>query len=199
MRRNCLIILMSVLVCATECFAQSAEQAAVRRVAEYVNKLGSYDVEFDIEAEGYEASGSYAVAGDSYHIVLPQAEVYSDGKVRYEVDHERREVNVDVVDLTSRNVLDNPTRCFDFVGDGYELSVVKQSANEVVVRIVATDEAFEGEVFLTADEKGRPMELKYQLYDDVIKVKIKSFAPRKAKLPTFVKTVYKDYDIIDFR
>ena len=199
MYRSCLIILMSVLMCVTECFAQTAEQTAVRRVAEYVNKLGSYDVEFDIEAEGYEASGSYAVAGDSYHIVLPQAEVYSDGKVRYEVDHERREVNVDVVDLTSRNVLDNPTRCFDFVGEAYKLSMVKQSANEVVVRVVATDDAFEGEVLLTADAKGKPMELKYQLYDDVIRVKIKSLAPRKAKLPTFVKSVYKDYDIIDFR
>ena len=153
----------------------------------------------EIEAEGYEAAGSYVVAGDSYHIILPQAEVYSDGKVRYEIDHERREVNVDVVDLTSRNVLDNPTRCFDFVGEGYELSLVEQSANEVVVRIVATDGAFEGEIFLMADAKGKPMELKYQLYDDVIRVKIKSLAPRKAKLPTFAKSVYKDYDIIDFR
>ena len=98
MYRSYLMILMSVLMCITECFAQTAEQTAVCRVAEYVSKLGSYDVEFDIEAEGYEASGSYAVAGDSYHIVLPQAEVYCDGKVRYEIDHERREVNVDVVD-----------------------------------------------------------------------------------------------------
>lgn len=199
MYRSYLMILMSVLMCVTECFAQTAEQTAVCRVAEYVSKLGSYDVEFDIEAEGYEASGSYAVAGDSYHIVLPQAEVYCDGKVRYEIDHERREVNVDVVDLTSRNVLDNPTRCFDFVGEAYELSLVEQSANEVVVRIVATDGAFEGEIFLMADAKGKPVELKYQLYDDVIKVKIKSLAPRKAKLPTFAKSVYKDYDIIDFR
>lgn len=194
-----LIILMSVMMCAVECFAQGAEQEMVRRVAEYVGKLGSYELNFEIEAEGYESAGSYVVAGDSYHIILPQAEVYSDGKARYEIDHERREVNVDVVDLTSRNVLDNPTRCFDFVGEAYELSLVEQSVNEVVVRIVATDGAFEGEIFLMADAKGKPMELKYQLYDDVIRVKIKSLAPRKAKLPTFAKSVYKDYDIIDFR
>lgn len=194
-----LIILMSVMMCAVECFAQGAEQEMVRRVAEYVGKLGSYELNFEIEAEGYEAAGSYVVAGDSYHIILPQAEVYSDGKARYEIDHERREVNVDVVDLTSRNVLDNPTRCFDFVGDGYQVRIAEQNDEHITLRIEAAEDAFEGEIYLTADVVGKPMELKYKLYDDVIKVVVKSIASRKTKLSSFDKSVYKDYDIIDFR
>ena len=196
---RCLIILLSVTMCAVTCFAQDAEQKIVRRVAEYVNKLGSYEVKFEIEAEGYEAEGSYAVSGDSYHIVLPQAEVYSDGKARYEIDHERQEVNVDVVDLSSRNVLDNPTRCFDFVGEEYKVKIVEQAAQQVVMCIVATDDTFEGEIYLTADMEGKPMVLKYKLYDDVVRINIKSIATRKAKVPTFSKLAYKDYDIIDFR
>lgn len=196
---RCLIILLSVVMCAVECFAQEAEQDVVRRVAEYVDKLGSYELKFEIEAEGYEAAGSYVVAGDSYHIILPQAEVYSDGKARYEVDHERREVNVDVVDLSSRNVLDNPTRCFDFLGEGYDIKIVQQTAQLVTLCIVATEDAFEGEIYLTADNNGKPMALRYKLYDDVIDVNIKSIVAHKVKLPSFSKSAYKEYDIIDFR
>ena len=187
------------MLCAVEGFAQSAEQDAVRRVAEFINKLGNYEVKFKIEAEGYEASGNYAVAGDCYHIVLPQAEVYSDGKTRYEVDHERREVNIDVVDLSSRNVLDNPTRCFDFVGEEYKVSIEEHTAQQTTLCVVAAKDAFEGEIYLTADSAGRPLELKYKLYDDIIRVKIESITARKSKLPTFSKSAYKDYDIIDFR
>ena len=179
--------------------AQQSAQEVVGRVAEYVKKLGAYEVRFVIEALEYSAEGSYVVAGDDYHIILPQAEVYSDGEVRYEIDHERREVNVDVVDLTSRNVLDNPTRCFDFVGEGYDVAIAQKSERGVMLRIVAADDAFEGEIYLSADNAGKPTELMYKLYEDTIKVEIKSIATHKAKLPIFSKSAYKDYDIIDFR
>lgn len=214
--RKYIIILAYVLACLVQgAMAQGSEQGSekgsekgsvqeaqrmVGRVARYVGQMGNYDVEFDIEAEGYKASGSYSVAGDAYYIKLQHAEVYSDGKVRYEIDHERREVNVDVVDLSSRNVMDNPTRCFDFVGEEYDVGIQRKSGGEVTLRIVAKDDAFEGEIFLTADVvAGKPQELQYRLYDDVITVKIKSIKPRKTKVATYSKSDYKDYEEIDFR
>lgn len=197
--RNYIIILAAVFACAVQSAAAQDAAQMVDRVARYVEQMGNYDVEFDIEAEGYKASGSYSVAGDTYYIKLQHAEVYSDGKVRCEVDHERREVNVDVVDLSSRNVMDNPTRCFDFVGEDYDVGVQRKSKEAVTLRITAKDDAFEGEIFLTADAAGKPQELQYRLYEDVITVKVRSIKPRKTKIATYSKSAYKDYEVIDFR
>ena len=180
--------------------AEEGEQAVLRRVAEYVKKLGSYDVAFSVKAGDYEATGSYSVAGDAYHIMIDKVEVYSDGKARYEVNHDRREVSVDVVDLESRNILDNPTRCFDFVGDDYVAERVKQDGKLVTLRLVARDEQTEGEILLTVDNAtGKPVTVSYILYDDRIDVEINSFASRKEKIKGFSKNDYKDYDVVDFR
>ena len=176
------------------------EQMLLRHVAEYVKALGSYDAEVDVAAGEYKVSGSYSVAGDSYYIKVGEAEVYADGKTRYEVDHSRKEVSVDVVDLESQNILDNPTRCFDFVGEEYAAELVKESDGVATIRLEARDEAMEGEILLGVESAtGKPLSIAYILYDDRVDVKIKSLTPRKTKLPTFSKGNYKGYDMVDFR
>ena len=197
--RRVVMILMAVLMGVSVARAEG-EQLVLRRVAEYVAKMGSYDVVFAVKAGDYVASGSYSVSGDAYHIALDKAEVYSDGKTRYEVDLDRREVSIDVVDLQSRNILDNPTRCFDFVGDEYLAEQVKRDANSVTLRLVARDEEQEGEILLTVDNAtGKPLAVSYILYDDRIDVEIKSFVSRKEAVKVFSKNDYKGYDIVDFR
>ncbi len=176
------------------------EQMLLRRVAEYVKALGSYDAEVDVAAGEYKASGSYSVAGDSYYIKVGEAEVYADGRTRYEVDHSRKEVSVDVVDLESQNILDNPTRCFDFVGEEYAAELVKESDGVATIRLEARNEDIEGEILLGVESAtGKPLSIAYILYDDRVDVKIKSLTPRKTKLPTFSKGDYKGYDMVDFR
>lgn len=176
------------------------EQMLLRRVAAYVKALESYDAEVDVTAGEYKASGSYSVAGDSYHIKVGDAEVYADGKTRYEVDHSRKEVSIDVVDLESQNILDNPTRCFDFVGEEYIAELVKDANGQTTIKLVALDEQTEGEILLTLESAtGKPLSIAYILYDDRVDVKIKSLTPRKTKLPTFSKGYYKGYDMVDFR
>ena len=197
--RRVVMILRAVLMGVSVARAEG-EQLVLRRVAEYVAKMGSYDVTFVVKAGDYVASGSYSVSGDAYHIALDKAEVYSDGKTRYEVDLDRREVCIDVVDLESRNILDNPTRCFDFVGDEYLAEQVKRDVNSVTLRLVARDEEQEGEILLTADSTtGKPLVVSYILYDDRIDVEIKSFVGRKELVKFFSKNDYKGYDIVDFR
>lgn len=176
------------------------EQMLLRRVAEYVKALGSYDAEVDVAAGEYKASGSYSVAGDSYYIKVGEAEVYADGKTRYEVDHSRKEVSVDVVDLESQNILDNPTRCFDFVDEEYAAELVKEFDGVATIRLEARNEDIEGEMLLEVESAtGKPLSIAYILYDDRVDVKIKSLTPRKTKLPTFSKGNYKGYDMVDFR
>lgn len=195
-----LILLALGLMVGVAAVADEQSKSALQRVANYVKAMGAYDAEFKVVAGDYRAEGEYSVAGDAYYIKLDAVEVYSDGKVRYEVNHNREEVNVDNVDLASRNVLDNPTRCFDFVDSGYESDVFNQSDSQITIHLRSTDPAIEGDIYLTmVSATGEPERLEYKLYDDVIVVDVVSLSKRKAKIECFDDAKYKDYEMIDFR
>ena len=120
--------------------------------------------------------------------------------MRYEVDNEREEVNIDVVDASSRNILDNPTRCFDFVGSDYRATVVAQDEKQITLKLVSTDEKVEGEIFLTLDAATfTPKEIEYHLYDERFNVKILSLAKTKSSPAKFDRSRYRNHEIIDFR
>jgi outer membrane lipoprotein-sorting protein len=183
--------------------AQTADNAkdVVADLAQYITKLGRYEATFKLQVGDYVAEGRYMVEGNAYHIIVGSAaEVYCDGKVRYEVDKEREEVNIDVVDASSRNILDNPTRCFDFVGSDYRATVVAQDEKQITLKLVSTDEKVEGEIFLTVDAATyTPKEIEYCLYDERFNVKILSLAKSKSFLSKFDRSRYRNYEIIDFR
>ena len=170
-------------------------------LSQYIAKLGRYEAAFKLQVGDYVADGRYMVEGNAYHIVVGDAaEVYCDGKVRYEVDNEREEVNIDVVDASSRNILDNPTRCFDFVGSDYSAIVVEQGEKQVTLKLVSTDEKVEGEIYLTVDAVTyNPTEIEYRLYDECFNVKILSLTKSKSSPAKFDRSLYRDYEIIDFR
>lgn len=95
------------------CEASAAGRAEeiLGRVAEGFRAMKDYTVRFEVAADEYRTPGSYAVRGGSYYLRLgDDAEVYSDGRLRYEVDNRRREVTVTEVNRASRNILDNPVR-----------------------------------------------------------------------------------------
>ena len=79
------------------CEASAAGRAEeiLGRVAEGFRAMKDYTVRFEVAADEYRTPGSYAVRGGSYYLRLgDDAEVYSDGRLRYEVDNRRREVTV---------------------------------------------------------------------------------------------------------
>ena len=144
-----IISLSLLLIMGLTTVAQAADDAkgVLVGLSQYIAKLGRYEAAFKLQVGDYIADGRYMVEGNAYHIVVGSAaEVYCDGKVRYEVDKEREEVNIDVVDASSRNILDNPTRCFDFVGSDYSAIVVERSEKQVTLKLVSTDEKVEGEI-----------------------------------------------------
>lgn len=105
------------------CEASAAGRAEeiLGRVAEGFRAMKDYTVRFEVAADEYRTPGSYAVRGGSYYLRLgDDAEVYSDGRLRYEVDNRRREVTVTEVNRASRNILDNPVQAFDFLGSEYD-------------------------------------------------------------------------------
>lgn len=173
----------------------------LQRVSEYMNAQKGYEVEFAISAADYTSDGRYCVKGNVYYIDITDAEVYCDGEARYEVDNQRKEVTIDVMDYSSRNILDNPTRCFDFVEEDYEAAIVEQSDGEVVVRLQAKDQSIEGEIVLVVEPNvGRPKSVEYRLYDDSVVVEVKSIDRASGgDVKSFNRSQYKDYEIIDFR
>ena len=172
----------------------------LERVAQYVKRLGAYSADFKVVAGDYSTRGRYDVSGDRYYIVLDQAEVYSDGHVRYEVNGERKEINVDEVDISSHNILDNPTRCFDFVGSDYVADIQRREAGRITIHLRSADSSVGGDIYLTIDSSSaRPIRLEYHLYDDVIEVDILSLAALKGSVKTFAERAYSGYDMIDFR
>ena len=99
--------------------AQPRATEILERLAAGFRAMDGYGVKFGVVSGDYEARGSYVVEGDSYYLVLGDAEVFADGAVRREVDNRRREVTVTEVDTASRNILNNPVRAFDFLGSEY--------------------------------------------------------------------------------
>ncbi len=187
----------------TSTVAESSQVDArtiLQRVADYIRSLGAYDAEFRVRSGDYSTTGQYSVAGDAYHIKVDRAEVYSDGSVRYEVDLERKEINVDNMDLASRNIMDNPTRCFDFVGDDYSSEVIHSENGRSTLHLKATDPAIEGDIYLEVQEhSGRPMKIVYTLYEDRVEVDVTSLESRRGKVESFSQTKFAGYDVVDFR
>lgn len=172
----------------------------LQRVSDYMGPQKGYEVRFAIKAEGYNTEGRYCVKGDSYYIEVADAEVYSDGKVRYEVDNIRREVNVDNMDSNSRNIMDNPTRCFDFVEEDYTAEIVKRDANNITLRLQSKDKSVEGEIYLTVNsDSGAPQRVEYLLYDDKMCVEVVTINRAAGNVKSFARSAYKDYEMIDFR
>ena len=114
--------------------AQPRATEILERLAAGFREMDGYGVKFGVVSGDYEARGSYVVEGDSYYLVLGDAEVFADGAVRREVDNRRREVTIDVVDTGSRNILNNPVHAFDFLGSEYAASLAGAQAGRAGVR-----------------------------------------------------------------
>lgn len=198
MRRVFLLILaISISLSAA---AEEPVWQILQRASLFMDAEKGYEVEFSIEADGFSSNGKYCVKNNSYYIEVADAEVYADGDVRYEVDNLRREVNIDVMNNESRNILDNPTRCFDFVEEDYMAEIVVQSQGLVTIKLRSKDEKVEGDIILILEQAtGKPKSLEYVLYDDNILVKVNSIEHKSAGVKSFIRSAYKDYEMIDFR
>ena len=108
------------------CGASAADRAGdlLRGISDGFRAMKSYAVRFEVATADYRSSGSYVVEGEAYSLELGDAEVFCDGKVRYEVDNGRREVTILDVDRRSRNILNNPVRAFDFIGSDYSCELL---------------------------------------------------------------------------
>ncbi|MCM1300664.1 MAG: hypothetical protein NC250_06175 [Alistipes senegalensis] len=171
------------------------------RLQAAVDALGAYEVRFDLSTtDGYAVQGAYRVEDDSYCITMPAVRVFCDGKARYEVNDDKREVVVDAVDTRSHNLLDNPARAFDFVGEQYDAQVVAEQADRITLRLTPRGEESLTTIELTLDKgSALPVSVVYGAEDLRITITIRSFEKSAAPFPVFRASDYSDYELIDFR
>lgn len=181
--------------------SQRAEEL-LRRLAASIRALGDYGVSFAVESGDQTVEGHYSVSGNRYSMTLGDAEVFCDGKVRYEVDHRRREVVIDRVNESSRNIVDNPTRAFDFLDAQYRASLVSEVGSCAVVRLTPAEEGAlpVGSILLEVDTSAaKPRSLTYDFDGEQIVVRVSRIAAEHAALRTFDASACKGYEFIDFR
>ena len=170
--------------------AQPRATEILERLAAGFRAMDGYGVKFGVVSGDYEARGSYVVEGDSYYLVLGDAEVFADGAVRREVD------------TASRNILNNPVRAFDFLGSEYTPSLVSEADGRTVVRLTpaAGNDSPAGDVTLTVDTATmRPRSLSYDYDGEQVLVNVLEVAPLAGHVRRFDKNAYAGYEFIDFR
>lgn len=147
-------------------------------------------------------SGYFMVEDDGYYISLGIMEVYSDGKLRYEVNNERKEATIDSVDLSSVDLLTNPTHAFDFVAEEFAISIVAASDSECVLSLVPRDDAMGiTEILLALERVGAgvvPRSIAYDYDGERIDIALKMANVADAKLPRWDKESYRAYDVVSF-
>ena len=183
-------------------FADGRAAEILEKLAAGFRALGAYGVTFEVSSDEYTTRGRYAVEGENYYIAVGEAEVYCDGKIRYEIDNRRREVTIDDVDTSSRNLLSNPAHAFDFIGTQYAPSLVSDAEGRAVVRLTPTsaDASPAGEILVTVDTAAmRPESLRYDYDGEQVGIAVLGVAPLGTPLKAFSKGDYKGYEFIDFR
>ena len=192
----------SAAVAALEPSADGRAAEILEKLAAGFRALGAYGVTFEVSSDEYTTRGRYAVEGENYYIAVGEAEVYCDGKIRYEIDNRRREVTIDDVDTSSRNLLSNPAHAFDFIGTQYAPSLVSDAEGRAVVRLTPTsaDASPAGEILVTVDTAAmRTESLRYDYDGEQVGIAVLGVAPLDTPLKAFSKGDYKGYEFIDFR
>ena len=196
------LIITLALTLSTLCAANA--QSAEEWLAKLDKSLGErYAMHIAVTvAKEAPISGYFMVEGDAYYISLGIMEVYSDGKLRYEINNERKEVVEDRVNLEACDLLSNPTRAFSFVPQEF-LSEVTSAANErVTLRLTPKSEAMGIDaITLTLQRSGSqvaPVAISYDYDGDAVAITLSRADVSDAKLPRWDKSAYRAYDIVSF-
>ena len=197
-------ILTALLTAAALLPASAADRASeiVGRLAAEFRAMKSYEVRFELSAEEFSGSGSYAIDGTDYCLKFGDAEVFADSATRWEVDNRRREVTIVEVDPASRNILNNPVRAFDFLGSEYLPTLGSEAGGQAVVRLTPAsgEDAPAGSVEVTVSTSDmRPLSLVYDYDGEQVAVRILRIAPLSEPLGRFELRNYDGYELIDFR
>ena len=185
-------------------FGAVSAQSASEWLAKLNSSLGvryAMNITVTMGDEG-DYSGFVIVDGDSYYMTLGIMEVYCGGKLRYEVNNQRKEVVEDVVNLASCDLLSNPTRAFDFVPEEYAMEVIAMSDSAVTLLLTPkSGDVGISTITLTLARKGamlEPSTIRYDYDGEEVAILLSKLNSADLKMPKWDKSVYRAYDIVSF-
>ena len=196
------LIITLALALSTLCAANA--QSAEEWLAKLDGSLGErYAMHIAVTvAKEAPISGYFMVEGDAYYISLGIMEVYSDGKLRYEINNERKEVVEDRVNLEACDLLSNPTRAFSFVPQEFSSEVTSATNERITLRLTPKSEAMGIDaITLTLQRSGSqvaPVAISYDYDGDAVTITLSRADVSDAKLPRWDKSAYRAYDIVSF-
>ena len=181
--------------------ADNRSQAVLKQLTSALQSLEGYSVVFEVHTDKGVVPGYYEVSGDNYYMQVNGQEVYGDAEFRYEIDPSRREVVIDRVDLTSHNLLNNPTRAFDFIDGEYATSFVAENGGTCVIRLTPLRiQSAVGNIDVEVDTvRSLPVSVVYEIDGDRVRIDIRSVTAHEASPSTFDADDYAGYEWIDFR
>ena len=204
-----ILIAAALVAAASSAKADETSESILRHIAETFASYGNYEVRFTVSAQGMgNMSGNYFVSGDRYRIKLQKQEQFSDGTNRYEIYAADKEVVIDAADTGSHNILNNPTRAFEFAPEEFESTYtgpaeLKRKAVEKGKLVPRSDRYGNGTITLYGSaEDGMPVALNSDYQGEELTVTIDRIIPLEEIDKTmflFDPSLYGDYEVIDFR
>ena len=157
----------------------------------------------DIDNLEEQVTGYMMVDGDSYYITLGIMEVYSDGKLRYEINNDRKEVTEDRVNLASHDLLTNPTRAFDFAPEEFDIALRFSHNGEIASLEFTPREKSLGVTaislaLVSEGDRVYPSQIAYDYDGDIVCITLAMVDIRDKRLPRWDAQLYKAYDIVSF-
>ena len=185
------------------CLDLSAQTTAQEWVAGLNASLGSrYAYNIAVTTADGSISGYYMVEGDGYYLTLGVMEVYSDGKLRYEINNERKEVTEDRVNLKAVDLLTNPTRAFSFIDKEFTVTIAQRLTQGVVLKLVPRDTSLGiSHILLSLSSVSGgvvPTKIVYNYDGDSVDIALSALAVSDKTLPRWNSETYRAYDIVSF-
>lgn len=194
------IRLIGVLCCALMAWSVSGQSRAeqlMARMQSAIAALGAYEAAFTVNIEGTELSGTLAVAGARYRIHMGTMEVYGDSLLRYEINHDRREVTLMPTERESTNLLSNPAHALSAVAAAEAALLMEK---EGVAELLVQPPHEQGQIRLWLDTTSAlPTKIRYEQEGIGVDIGIRSLKKMTTPLPTYDASKYAAYEQIDFR
>ena len=193
-------------------FADEKSDKLLSNLSSKLKVLNSYKAVFNVFVDEEDIGvGEYSVNGDKFYIEILDKEIYSDGKVQYDVNNEDSEIIVDNVGANSGDVLSNPANAFNELSTHYthkfSQKIDLKGLKYDLIKLVAKD-ADAGvkyvDLYLSVIS-GLPYKIVYKINDteSVVEVILNKIVKIESSLDLdkykFKRSDYKDYEYIDFR
>ena len=207
-----LIILIIFTLLSHSTYADSHSDKLLSTLSSRLKELGAYNATFNVLVDGEDIGvGEYSVSGDKFYIVMLEKEIYSDGKVQYDINNDECEVVIDNVASNGGDILSNPANAFDELTTYYthvysgvkaistlKYDLIKLKAKESKSAIIDID------LYLDMTS-GLPSKIVYKVNDseNIIEIVLKKLekidGSDNVEKYKFKRANYKNYEIIDFR